>query len=490
MSRIGNAIANLLGVTPAGPTYINHIEEAGPNYIDKDDAYYRAYGATLRDLTGNTLRRAQDISVDLYRKNPLANRIVKIYTTFMAGEGFAINAANPDVQAITDEFWYAERNEMDLNHRRFARDWLLYGEAHHPVAVDETGNTTIGFIDPQRVERITTSDLNQLILESVVLLRGGTGEQQALQIVHRQTDPALDDLGLLTGETFAWLFDRIGASTRGTPFLLPIVDWLDAYDQTLWELLERVKAARAFFWDVTVEGGEQEVEDAKAVWGTTAPKSGTARFHTNAMTVEAQQPTLGAYEDVAAARYILRLISTGAGLAPHWLGDPEDANRSTAEQMDIPVLRALQDTQAQWKAQMEEALRFVVDRKVAAGLLPAVVPRYDEQGNETGEELPARELIEVITPALTDDEIEAAAASIAAVAGAFTQLDMIDVVDRESMRKVIRALLPALGVPADELPDPEEEGNDEEAEELVAALESLRRRAERSGKLEELQERL
>lgn len=487
MSRITDAIADLLGggAEPA-PTII-HVEEA--TQVDPDDHLYRAAGAGLRDLTGGKLRRAQDISIDLYRKNPLANRIIHVYTTFMAGEGFAVSCDNPDVQAVADEFWYAERNEMDINHRRFARDWLLYGEGIHPAATDETGNTTIGFIDPQSIDKITTSSLNQLILEAVHLHSSALEGTPPLQIIRRQTDPGGEDLGLLTGDTFAWLHDRIGAATRGTPFLLPILDWLDAYDQTLWELVERIKATRAFFWDVGVEGGQTEVDQARAIWGKNAPRSGSVRFRTNAMEVSAQQPDIGVHEDVAGARLLLRLIATGAGLAPHWLGDPEDANRSTAEQMDIPVLRALADTQAVWKAQMEETLRFVVDRKVAAGMLPAVVERHDEQGNPTGERVPAGETVEVVVPNLTDDEIEGAAGSLAEVAAAFTQLDMIDVIDREAMRVIIRRILPALGVPASELPEPDDDG-ELDPEEAQQAIESIYHRSRRSGTLEEIKGRL
>ena len=146
------------------------------HFIDDDDDLFRTTGAGLRDLTGNTLRRAQDLSVELYRKNPLANRIIKIYTTYMAGEGFALVAHNPDVQAVIDEFWDAERNDMAMNHRRFARDYLLNGEAPHPVATDETGNTTIGYIDPQRIDHVNSSPANRLILESLVIRKQGAEE--------------------------------------------------------------------------------------------------------------------------------------------------------------------------------------------------------------------------------------------------------------------------------------------------------------------------
>lgn len=463
-----NALGDLFS-KPAPEEATSRPREA--HFIDGDDDLFRTTGAGLRDLTGNTLRRAQDLSVELYRKNPLANRIIKIYTTYMAGEGFALEAHNPDVQAAIDEFWDAERNDMAMNHRRFARDYLLNGEAPHPVATDDTGNTTIGYIDPQRIDHVNASSLNRLILESIVIRK--QGGEQILDIVRREQDIMDEDAGLLTGDIFFWLHDRIGAATRGTPFLLAAIDWLDAYDQTLWEMLERIKATRAFFWDVEVAGGADEIAAAKKDWGTTAPRSGSVRFRTEAIKISAEQPNIGTNDDVSAATYLLRHIATAAGLAPTWLGDPEDANRSTAEQMDKPVLRALEDTQGTWKAHMEELLRFVVDRKVAAGMLERIVERHDEQGNPTGDMVPASSLVEVVVPALTDDAIVDAATSLAQMATAFVQLDMIDVVDRDTLRKVVRHVLPALGIPADQLPDPDDEETTDE--EVLAALEALRR---------------
>lgn len=452
------------------------VEAAAGGMIDPDDDLYRSTGMGYRDLLGFTLTRAQNLCVQMYRSNPLANRIIKIYVAFMAGEGFSVSAANPDVQAIVDEFWSAERNQMDDNHKRFARDKLLFGEGIHPVSVDEMGNTTIGFIDPTNIDRIERSTLNNMILEAVILRPSPGADPQPLKIVRPETDPFDDDAGLLTGDVFAWLHDRIAAASRGTPFLLPIIDWLDAYDQVLWELVERIKAVRAFFWDVEVQGADVSMlEEIKLQWGRTAPRSGSVRYRNEKMTVQAQQPQIGAYEDVAAARYILRHIATGSGLQPHWIGDPEDANRSTAETMDKPVFRALEDVQADWKSNMEAVLRFAVDRKVAKGLLDRVVPVYDEAGQPTEEMMPAHDLIEVTVPAITDDDVTAAAASLAALAGAFIQLDSIAAIDRNTLRMVIRHLLPALGIPADDLPDPEEADDDEIAQATGSMLEEARR---------------
>jgi hypothetical protein len=473
---------------PAGPAAVAaaHFEEAtGSVNVDPDDDLYRSVSAGYRDLVGPLLSRAQTISVNLYRKNPLANRIIKIYTTYMAGEGFTVEAANPDVAAVVDEFWQAERNQMESNHRRFARDGLIFGEAPHPVAADETGNTTVGYLDPHSIDHVKTDPRNQLILTDLVLRRAG-GDEEKLRIVRRDEDPFSETAGLLAGDVFLWLHDRIGAATRGTPFLLPAVDWLDAYDQILWELLERTKAVRAFFWDVEVDGGATEIEIAKKEWGRTAPRSGSVRFRTPAIQVAASQPQLGAYEDVNTARFILRHIATAAGVAPTWIGDPEDANRSTAEQMDKPVLRALTDTQAQWKYNMERLLAYAVDQKIGAGMLDRVVERFDSTGQGTGDMQPASKLIKVTAPAITDDDVTGAAAALTSVAQAFMQLDVIGIGDPETMRRIVRTMLPALGLPADELPDPDEADD----RQIAQAVESIRRRAIASGKLPELEERL
>lgn len=423
--------------------------------IDADDLEYRTLGSAPRDLLGTTLHRAQNLCVALYRANPVANRMINIYRSYLAGNGFAVGAGNPEVQVIVDEFWTSPRSRMDRHHRDFARDWLLMGEGFFPIKPDEPGNSTIGFIDPTTVMKVRRSPLNNLILEKAFIQQpGGGGEHIELDIYQVNGDILSDRAGLWEGQTTAFLFDRIAASSRGTPFLLDELDWLDAYDQVLWEMLERQKAMRAHFWDVEVEGGQNEVDEAKALWGTSAPRTGSVRFRTDKFKIGAVAPQLGHYEDVNTSRYHLRHLATGAGLPPHWLGEPEDANRSTAEAMEGPTLRSLKDTQAEWKLNVTEILEIVVDNKVAAGMLDRVVERHDGEGNPTGDMMPARELVTVTVPEIDSSSVVQAAESLAAVAQAFVQLDMLGAIGKDTMVKIVRQMLPALGIPAEELPDP------------------------------------
>lgn len=452
--------------------------------VDQDDDLYSHTGHARRDMLGNTLRRAQELSIDFYRTDPIANRAISIYVSYMAGDGFGIIGENPEVQAVLDEAWYAPRNQLDRHTRGFARDFLLLGELFPTVATDQIGNTTVGIVDPLAVDHIERSPLNNLILETVHLARDArTQDAPPLVVVRANPDPFDDSAGLLQGDCFAWLYDRMVGTTRGIPFLLPVLDWLDGYGQVLWEILERHKAMRAYFWDVTIDGGITQIDQVKKDWGETPPKSGSVRFRTDGITnIEAVAPSLGSSEDVQAARHFLRHIAVGAGVAPHWLGDPEDANRSTAESMDKPVVRSLVDTQHLWQANLRDLAQYIVDQKVAAGMLPRLLPRFDEEGNP-GDLEAARDLVRIDVPDITEEDITQSAAALAQVAAAAAALDLLEAVDKNTIRKLVRKLIVGIGLPADELPDPEDAEDDD-------PVDADRRQAQLQTELEALASRI
>lgn len=437
------------------------VREAQPR---DDDSGWSPIGAQLRDLPSMVQKRSQEAAVNTYIRNPLANRTLKIYASFLAGEGFSVGSNHPEVDAVLQEFWTSPRSDLERNHRGFARDWLMFGEAIHPVRADEAGNATFGFIDPSMVDTIVRSEQNNMILKQLILRSKYGGQPDPpLDVVTLQTDPTAGaDAGRMTGDVFVWLYERIGAATRGLPMLLPILDWFELYDESMWEIHERRKAMRAHMWDVSVDGSPDDVEALEAKWGTAAPRTGSTRFHTSNVEISSVSPALGQHEDNASLRAMLRQLSAGGGLAPHWLGDPEDANRSTAESMDVPVLRSLVDTQAVWRLNVRDVLRYVVDRKVAAGMLPAVDQRHNEQGDPLGgsqNRVPTRDMVEVIVPEIESKKVAESAQTLLSVAQAMIALDSVGGVHVDAVRKIVRTLLPSLGVPADEIPeeDPDEQ---------------------------------
>jgi hypothetical protein len=174
-------------------------------------------------------------------------------------------------------------------------------------------------------------------------------------------------------------------------------------------LIDRTALARYMVWDVTVEGGQPEVEAFVAArGGTHVPPSGSVEVHNSSVTWKPQTVQSGAYEDAAANRSVLTNIASGTGLAKTWLAEPEDANRATSLTMAEPVRRRVGGVQKVWLAQETELVRYAVDRAVAAGRLPKVVEATDPRTGAVTQ-IPASQAVIVTGPevAASDSQLTA-----------------------------------------------------------------------------------
>jgi hypothetical protein len=190
----------------------------------------------------------------------------------------------------------------------------------------------------------------------------------------------VDDItGRRTGQV---MFGRWWRTTeldqRGYPFLGPVLDWLDSYDNVLANLIDRTALARYLVWDVTVDGNQGDVDRFIAGRaGRDAPKSGTVEVHNDKVHWEPKSAQVGAQEDRTTAQSVLTSVAAGSGLAKTWLAEPEDANRATSLTMAEPVRRRVGGVQNLWLAYMTEHIRFAVDKAVEAGRIPEEVTLPD-----------------------------------------------------------------------------------------------------------------
>ena len=242
---------------------------------------------------------------------------------------------------------------------------------------------------------------------SKVLLGGTEGAQDGRTFTVVAVN---DDTGLREGQAQYWpSFKALDTDVRGTPFLMSVLDQLDSYDTVLSNLIDRTALARYMVWDVTVQGGQTEVDKfVEARGGLHVPPSGTVEVHNEAVTWETKHVDTGAYEDSAAARSVLTQVAAGAGLAKTWLAEPEDANRATSLTMAEPVRRRVGGVQAMWLGYQTELTRYAVDRAVAAGRLPRKVKATDPRTGQTYD-IPAAQAVTVTGPeiAAADAQIQA-----------------------------------------------------------------------------------
>lgn len=377
---------------------------AGYDPIDPNDYGYRQAGVGRREVPLWTLEKARTYSVHAYRTNPMARAIVDTYTAFCVGDsGLTLTATNPEVEQVARDFWTDPRNALDERQELLLRSHLLMGESVFEMMVGAvTGITRLSYADPTGIRRVDLENGNPLWPQTLVFY-GPAGNDIRLDVAR------IDDFtGLRTGDAmFFTSWKALASDTRGMPFLSPVIDWLQAYDDVLYNLVDRTKLMRYMVWDVTVNGSQEDVDNFIAArGGRHAPPTGSVEIHNDAVDWKPQMPQTGAYEDKVTGQSILTEIAAGAGLAKTWLAEPEDANRATSLTMAEPVRRRVRGVQKTWVGYQAELTRYAVDQAVARRRLPMKVPVTTDAG---ATEMPAASTVSVTGPeiAASDAKVNA-----------------------------------------------------------------------------------
>jgi hypothetical protein len=371
-ARATEATTQQLVATGAAGTF-------GVDPVDGDRGY-TPLGANPRGLPAWTRARAAAYSIAAYRSNPVARAIIDTYTSFCVGDsGLSLQATNPDVRVVVEEFWNDPRNAL-AEQTLPLRQHLLAGETVNEMLTGaRSGVVRRSVIDPERIRDVTLLRGNPLWHDKLLLDQPGS-EPLELKII------SVDDFtGLRSGDVFFWPSWRTTElDRRGEPFLMPVIDWLDSYDQVLSNLIDRTALARHIAFDVTVKGpNPNAVKDYIAQRGGTGiPRSGTIEVHNDSIEWKPLEASTGAPEDTQTSRAIFTNVAAGTGLAKTWLAEPEDSNRATSLTMAEPVRRRVGGVQNLWLATRNDLVRYQVDQAVLAGRLPAEVMVRDETGTE------------------------------------------------------------------------------------------------------------
>lgn len=380
----------------------------GVDPVDGDTGYRLAGTNGRREVPHWTREKARTYSVTAYRSNPMATAVVDTYVSFCVGDsGVNWQATNPQVADVVREFWDDPANRLGSIQELLLRSQLLMGEKLLELMVAPQSRV-VRFAphDPECIKDIGLRGGNPL-WPSTVSLPGTdeSGEDRKWELVQVN-----DDTGLREGNAMFWApWRTLDTDVRGMPFLTPILDWLDSYDTVLSNLIDRTALARYMVWDVTVQGGQDKVDEfVQARGGLHVPPSGSVEVHNDAVTWKPQTVSSGAFEDAAANSSVLTNIASGAGLSKTWLAEPDGANRATSQSMAEPVRRRVGGVQKVWLGQIQELLRYIVDQAVAAKRLPPMVDATDPRTGAVTQ-VPASQTVTVTGPeiAAADSQITA-----------------------------------------------------------------------------------
>lgn len=357
-------------------------EAAGANALEDDADWRRLSGDLDRDLSPIAQARMRAISVKLWDSDPLANRLIELPLAYLLAEGVRLVAPQPEgaapdakaeieaLQAVLNDHWRHPINQWDIKLPKRLREYSLFGEQAWPAFVNDIdGSVTLGYLDPEYIATVVMDPDNpEQPIGVVTTKRKGVARRYRVIINGPERLFTQCTQGIRAtftdGDIFYFRCNDLCNSARGRGDLRAMADYLDAYDQFVFGEVERYNFLRAFFWDVTLQGANQEMCDARAK-SARPPRAGSVRFHNESETWNAQTPDIQAADTATGAELIRNHVLGGRTIPSHWYGGGGDVNRSTGESMGEPTFKVFSMRQREVKHMLEAVGTYVLRQHLA-----------------------------------------------------------------------------------------------------------------------------
>ena len=386
---------------PKGDVLAKTKQAMGPNLFslasgDPEDAKFRriSQNGWLRDLNPLMQQRMQQVCYYLAATTPFGKRIVEILTTYAVGEGFTVTCEDPNVQAVVDKYWDDSVNNLDENTKQVSNELAIFGELCEPVAVNPVdGFVRQGYVDPQEVDWVefgaiqtgpaaeqvapNTSGVADATFEMVTIpvkvhLKKRATEPQArvLNVIRLDEDPESPTWGQLTGDCFFTAINRAKGGSRGISELFSLADWIDVFDNMVFDFADKVRFLNAWVYHYVVKGADEKaLDEFRRKVTKSPPRQGGIQVTNENVEINPITPDFKGSDMSESARMVKLYGMGGAGLPAWFFADPIDANRSTAQEMQGPTGKKLTEWQNNVKRNLRMKIDFVIAQAIAKGTI-------------------------------------------------------------------------------------------------------------------------
>ena len=323
-----------------------------------------------RDLTPLAQDRMQRLAEWLWQSNLLANRLVELPLAYLLAEGVTLQCKDETHQALLNKFWTDPINNWPLKLYARARGLSLLGEQCFVCHVNEgNGFVRLGYLDPRQIATVVMDPDNPEQAIGVVTRKDMKGRHHKYRVVVMGDDDELFSrrtaeirrTDFADGECLLYQVNKFPDGSRGRSDLLGQMDWLHAYDEFLFNEIDRIGYLRRFVWDVTLTGADDNA--VKKFDGEfKAPAANSKFVHNDSVKLQAVSPSLQAADTSESARLLRNHVLGGATVPEHWFGGGGDVNRAAAGEMGEPTFKMYTARQQTLKLMLEEIGRYVLWR--------------------------------------------------------------------------------------------------------------------------------
>jgi hypothetical protein len=307
--------------------------------------------AKMQELYNDTL--------EAWRKNPIAWRIISITTDYVVGDNIRISSPVRQLNRFIDEFWQHPQNRMGLRLPVIADELARAGDIF-PVLFrnPNDGMSYIRFVTKDRIVRIETSANDWETEIAFYEKQDLTGESRKWLSVHHPEAAQSDSVML------HYSVNRPIGALMGDSDLTTMIPWLSRYSNMLEDRVRLHWAIRSFLWFITVSPSAVK---AKQEQYRNPPESGSVIVKDEGETWEVQSPDLHANDARFDMQAVRQMIDAGSGYPPHWRGEAGDANLATATAMQGPTERHLLRRQQYFVFILQDILFHAYKRAVELG---------------------------------------------------------------------------------------------------------------------------
>lgn len=343
---------------------------------DDEAGWRKLTGDATRTLSGVTQERQIEIAYWLWKNNPLANWIIEIMTAFIVGDGITVEAENEEVKTLLTEFWKHPINNFPLMLEKYVKELGIYGSQCWPKFVSQhSGKVALGYIDPAQIKAVVTDPQNVKIVIGVTTrgkdFRDGRKYKTVLPPEAEEflSPDAQAWRDAARYECFYFAINNVTNDPYGTSDLFVIADWLDAYEQFLFDYADKWPLLNTFVWDLMVKDGTKEsIEEQMKAF---TKKSGSIYGHNDKVVLEPSTPDLKAVDADEGAKLIRNHILGAKSIPSFWYGGAQDSNIAVSQEMSAPTYKMFSARQ-----------RLII--YILTGVLNEVIREADAHGMLTG----------------------------------------------------------------------------------------------------------
>lgn len=338
------------------------------------------------------------------------------------------------------------------------RDLEAYARIVKRLQADAAKNKNI---DQAEVKRLTEAalekeDLTCKLKEGVewrFTEQNANQNGPAMRATEQKKDDPLRDKPF-DGECFFFRINKISTGIRGRPDNLPLIDWLDRYDQVFFDGAEHIALLSTFVWDLLVEGGSEGAKELELNLRHQASKiqdapPNSVYSHNEKTTLEAKNPDLRSVELGELVRSLRIFIAGGERIPEHWIAEGGYTNRATAREMGQPTYRMLGRRQAFVKNMLMTICQYQVDVLVALGHLKPEYPIMDEEGEKTDRTVRARDAFDIELPDINVEDVNRLSQAFSNIANAVFRLHTAGLIPLRPAVELLASISQSLGVEFD-----------------------------------------